>query len=58
MLPLSKVGYGMLGDTSLDVWLDKTYLVMWTKYCGQLSAGDWRCAFCILCAVLGIVCRL
>ncbi len=39
-LPLSKVGYTMLGDTSLNVWQEKTYLVMWTKYCGQTQPGE------------------
>lgn len=30
----------MLGDTSLDVWQEKTYLVMWTKYFGQTQPGE------------------
>lgn len=30
----------MLGDTSLDVCQEKTYLVMWTKYCGQTQPGE------------------
>ncbi len=30
----------MLGDTSLDFWQDKTYHVMWTKYCDQTQLGE------------------
>ena len=58
-LPLSKVGYAMLGDSSLDVWQEKTYLVMWTKYRGQTQAGEeMKCSLALVCAVLGIVCTV